>query len=132
MFFFPALCFLALSYFFKRRLFLISKYANTQNIGDVAFNAMGGFVLISILFAVVAYFYGEQVGGIAQDKYLYPVMISYFTVVWLYHILYCWFISRGLSFKKGFLSNLIFGSILLLIDLALLGLSTLMIATPGI
>lgn len=132
MFFFPALCFLALSYFVKRRLFLISKYANTQNIADIAFNAVGGFVLISILFAVVAYFYGEQVGGIAQEKYLYPVIVSYFTVVWLYHILYCWFISRDLSFKKGFLSNLIFGSILLLIDLALLAMSSLMIATPGI
>ena len=76
--------FMVLSFLLKKKLFVSAKYANVRKAKLIAFNAMGGAILISLVFYVSVVVFGERIHWLQNTELIYSL------ILWSYYVWFCW------------------------------------------
>lgn len=100
-----------LSFFLKKKLFIIAKYANEKNAKLVIFNFTAGAIVLSLVVYVLLVLFGGRIHWIVNAG------LIYFLIVWFYYVWFCWLLDDERILKsKKLLWSVVVGSITLIFD----------------
>ena len=100
-----------LSFFLKKKLFIIAKYANEKNAKLVIFNFTAGAIVLSLVVYVLLVLFGGRIDWIVNAG------LIYFLIVWFYYVWFCWLLDDERILKsKKLLWSVVIGSITLIFD----------------